>query len=341
LKYDVSRNTIRDIQTGKSWSGITGASNNLAKTKIRKRTLSEVSPAEIADALQRLKEKAVIVHDEKWETPHSVSKSLNHKGYGYFNMFGRCMEAHKASYILETKEELSDDLIVRHKCRIKACFEITHLETGTYKDNMNDKKRDGTNKSSNRKTEETIIEKVILQTYNTNDGPLKISKDCGVSENIVRGIIDKNNWSEITQRLRDTNQILDSNPKSKIYPVNNKKFTYEQIRPIILEIMIQKLPNSNIAEKYNIPKNLVADLARKNPKIYLSEISQIKQELIDLNMKAGELLEYIKLHGTIPNKPQKIPLKIISLQKSINTSTATDTPTTSTATSTYTSTDSK
>jgi hypothetical protein len=227
------------------------------------------------------------------------------------------MESHKARYILETKMEVSDDLIVRHKCMIKGCSEFTHLEKGTYKDNMNDKKRDGTNKSSNRKTEEKIIEKVIIQTYNTNDGPLKISQDCEVSENIVRGIIDKNNWSEITQRLRETSQILDRDPKNKIYPVNNKKFTYEQIRPIILEIMIKKLPNSNIAEKYNIPKNLVADLARKKPKIYLSEIAQINKDLADLNMQPGELLEYIKQHGTIPEKP-KIPLQI-SLPTPIDT----------------------
>lgn len=65
-------------------------------------------------------------------------------------------------------------LVVRHKCDNKACFELTHLELGTQKENVGDSIARGTFPSSARKLdsdsilaiqEDTRHRKIIMKEY--------------------------------------------------------------------------------------------------------------------------------------------------------------------------------
>ena len=59
------------------------------------------------------------------------------RGYGkiYFN--GKLRLIHRLSYELHNSE-IKENLLVRHKCDNRACWNPDHLELGTYKDNMKD-----------------------------------------------------------------------------------------------------------------------------------------------------------------------------------------------------------
>jgi hypothetical protein len=59
-------------------------------------------------------------------------------GYGKIsNNPSNPIGAHRAAWILENGP-IGEDIVVRHKCDNRKCFEIRHLEIGTYADNNRD-----------------------------------------------------------------------------------------------------------------------------------------------------------------------------------------------------------
>lgn len=60
------------------------------------------------------------------------------RGYGTFKNPGGSSVAHRASYEL-FKGPIPTDLLVRHKCDVRACVNPDHLELGTHKDNAMDR----------------------------------------------------------------------------------------------------------------------------------------------------------------------------------------------------------
>jgi len=59
------------------------------------------------------------------------------QGYGTFYMKGKMYPAHRASYIIFISE-ISDALMVCHKCNTGMCVNPHHLYAGTHTDNMQD-----------------------------------------------------------------------------------------------------------------------------------------------------------------------------------------------------------
>jgi DNA-binding XRE family transcriptional regulator len=69
-------------------------------------------------------------------------------GYGQLSWRGRQYPAHHLSWVCHNGCDVPDDLVVRHKCKEKACIALDHLETGTEGDNARDRLRDGTQRTA-------------------------------------------------------------------------------------------------------------------------------------------------------------------------------------------------
>jgi hypothetical protein len=64
--------------------------------------------------------------------------SKHRDGYGKLKVLGRTYSAHRYAYTL-FKGEIPAGNMIRHKCDNRLCVNIEHLETGTHRDNMNDR----------------------------------------------------------------------------------------------------------------------------------------------------------------------------------------------------------
>ena len=79
---------------------------------------------------------------------------------------GRRIGACRLMYQIFYKVKLLPEIKVRHKCKTKGCLEISHLETGTSRDNMLDKSRDGT--SGRKLTNKQALIIYLLRGWATN-----------------------------------------------------------------------------------------------------------------------------------------------------------------------------
>lgn len=70
------------------------------------------------------------------------SKNKNKRGYGITMFRGKCMGAHRASWI-ENYGDIPDGMLVCHKCDNPSCINPEHLFLGTQSENMQDCKRKG------------------------------------------------------------------------------------------------------------------------------------------------------------------------------------------------------
>jgi hypothetical protein len=123
------------------------------------------------------------------------------KGYGhYYTPNGKHSggSAHRASYKL-FKGEIPDGQIIRHKCRNK-CVNPEHLELGTYKDNANDRERDGVSYKGIKNpackyTEDQIRD--IRRRYAEGETQTSIAKSLGIRQGHISDICLRKVWSHI------------------------------------------------------------------------------------------------------------------------------------------------
>lgn len=62
--------------------------------------------------------------------------AISSTGYGVFHMYGKSVNSHKASYILNKGD--TSDMLVLHTCDNKKCINPNHLYLGTRLQNAND-----------------------------------------------------------------------------------------------------------------------------------------------------------------------------------------------------------
>jgi len=118
-------------------------------------------------------------------------------GYGHFWLQNKDTGAHRLSWLL-AGHTVPEGHLIRHKCRNRHCVNPEHLETGTYKENMADKIRDGTDnrgeKSGHAKLTEVQVRE-IRGRYTENQR--KLAKEYGISQRTIFGIIHRRIWKHL------------------------------------------------------------------------------------------------------------------------------------------------
>ena len=64
-------------------------------------------------------------------------RALNRSGYGIIRVRNKVWTVHRLTYT-EYVGPIPDGLVVRHKCDVRSCFNLDHLELGTPADNSRD-----------------------------------------------------------------------------------------------------------------------------------------------------------------------------------------------------------
>jgi hypothetical protein len=117
-------------------------------------------------------------------------------GYGLIG--GQTRLAHRCAYELWVGE-IPDGLVVRHKCRNKHCVNPEHLETGTQKENITDKVRDGTQQRGENVGGSKLTEDQVRDIRNrVNQTQQSLADEFGVSRRMISFIINRVNWAHIT-----------------------------------------------------------------------------------------------------------------------------------------------
>ena len=111
------------------------------------------------------------------------------QGYGQCWINKEHLLAHRYSWVLRNGE-IPTGLIIRHKCKGK-CVNPNHLELGTYKDNTNDRIRDGTNVIVSKLIEEQVRE---IRTRKDKNG-YELAKEYKISKSTVYDILSGKSWA--------------------------------------------------------------------------------------------------------------------------------------------------
>lgn len=112
------------------------------------------------------------------------------EGYGRFNIDGKYLSAHRVSWLLDDKT-IPDGLLLRHKCRNRNCVNPEHLETGTQKENCEDRIRDGT--FYRKLTGEQVLQ---IRARSTENQRL-LGEEFGVNQTTISDIITRKTWRHL------------------------------------------------------------------------------------------------------------------------------------------------
>lgn len=123
----------------------------------------------------------------------------NNYGYGIFNMSDKSYIVHRTLY-LHTYPEDYTGILIRHKCDVRSCCNIDHLESGTARDNAYDKiKRGrqaiGINSGTAKLNDEKVKEiKLMHPTYSYDF----LAKKYGVTKQAIAHIIKGRSWKHVS-----------------------------------------------------------------------------------------------------------------------------------------------
>lgn len=143
----------------------------------------------------------VVTSDGCWEWLGSKDKN----GYGSIRCDSGTKKAHRVSYLVHVGE-IPSGLYVLHKCDNPSCVSPHHLFLGTHRDNMRDMwskgrgkavscGRKGSKNGNSRLSEGDVIE--IRLRLSCGESGASLSREYGVSKNLIYLIRDKKVWTHI------------------------------------------------------------------------------------------------------------------------------------------------
>lgn len=125
--------------------------------------------------------------------------------YGQFRLNYKIEKAHRCSLFLEKGEGPVDKPLALHLCKQnRKCVNPNHLYYGNHQDNMNDKKKDGTqnkgeSQGSSKLTEVQVREirqKYIPREYTQK----KLAEEYGVTHDQISRIINNKYWKHLNPK---------------------------------------------------------------------------------------------------------------------------------------------
>lgn len=123
---------------------------------------------------------------------------LDPYGYGLISSLGKRVYTHRLMY--EREKGPINGLCVLHKCDVPACCNPDHLFLGTRRQNSEDKIEKNRHsrgvKASNAKLNDEKVRQMRIQ-YAAGVSQPKLSKQYGVSESVVSGIIQRIRWKHV------------------------------------------------------------------------------------------------------------------------------------------------
>jgi hypothetical protein len=142
-------------------------------------------------------ENRFLSHVEKTDTCWLWSP-VRADGYGQTRYEGRTQNAHRVAYKLLVGP-ISDDLVVRHRCKHRHCVNPEHLETGTREDNEADKLRDGTRNQGEKQHLAKLTADQVRDIRSRVDQTLTdIAAEFGVSRATISMMVARKTWKHIT-----------------------------------------------------------------------------------------------------------------------------------------------
>uniref|UniRef100_A0A6C0CL61 Homing endonuclease n=1 Tax=viral metagenome TaxID=1070528 RepID=A0A6C0CL61_9ZZZZ len=207
LKYGVTRYTIHNIRSGKS-----RIQNMHAKYAIRERQLklrltniASITPEDYKSSFSR----AEVESAESDPVPNDSSIVLvtkctlskfkpNRDGYTDICVKNKKIRLHILSAMIHHNncQPIAKDLVVRHLCRNRTCFNHEHLKIGSRRENAVDALRAGSNIN---KLSEEQVQNVYSQKGKIN--ATSLAKQYSISGVAVSDIWKKRTWSHVTDKL--------------------------------------------------------------------------------------------------------------------------------------------
>lgn len=122
------------------------------------------------------------------------------KGYGRFRMGGISepqIPAHRAAYILK-HGEISQELLVRHKCDNRRCVRPSHLALGTAKQNTGDAIARGRLAKGEKIPWSKLTEANVLEIRNSSETQKSLAARFGVCRTNISLVKRRKNWRHVS-----------------------------------------------------------------------------------------------------------------------------------------------
>lgn len=197
--FKVSLQTVKDIDTGRSWGHVTGVQNptheayKQAALDSRKRSLTL---ADILKLEKPIADKVEKSDDTEYEGTicHEFRGCLSSNGYGLIATQHRHLHVHAVMLQIYEKRLRPDGMVARHLCHNRSCCNPLHLKWGTQQENMLDTIKDGRTTSSKLTIPQVIEIKKELARKDRRTLE-QIAQYYGVSGTAIKAIKSGKTWS--------------------------------------------------------------------------------------------------------------------------------------------------